>query len=102
MATRWTYVDPRIAFNLQLSFIPVLIAVFTGSRRPYGAALGAVLFVALEDFLITRLPYHYMLLFGLVMVAVMLYSPGGVAVFVSRWWEQALAWGRGVGRVVTR
>jgi hypothetical protein len=32
----------------------------------------------------------------------MLYSPGGVAVFVSRWWEQALAWGRGEGRVVTR
>jgi len=102
MATRWTYVDPRIAFNLQLSFIPVLIAVFTGSRRPYGAALGAVLFVALEDFLITRLPYHYMLLFGLVMVAVMLYSPGGVAVFVSRWWEQVLAWGRGERRAVTR
>ncbi|MDR7416899.1 MAG: branched-chain amino acid ABC transporter permease [Armatimonadota bacterium] len=97
MATRWTYVDPRIAFNLQLSFIPVLIAVFTGSRRPYGAALGAVLFVALEDFLITRLPYHYMLLFGLVMVAVMLYSPGGVTAFVSRWWEQVLAWAGGRG-----
>ncbi|MCS7173909.1 MAG: branched-chain amino acid ABC transporter permease [Armatimonadetes bacterium] len=94
MATRWTYVDPRIAFNLQLSFIPVLIAVFSGSRRPYGAALGALLFVALEDFLITRLPYHYMLLFGLVMVAVMLYSPGGVTVLAGRWWEQVLAWSR--------
>ncbi len=94
MATRWTYVDPRIAFNLQLSFIPVLIAVFSGSRRPYGAALGAVAFVALEDFLITRLPYHYMLLFGLVMVAVMLYSPGGITALAGRWWERAVAWSR--------
>ena len=28
MATRWTYIDPKIAFNPGLSFMPVLMAIF--------------------------------------------------------------------------
>jgi branched-chain amino acid transport system permease protein len=78
MATRWTYIDPKIAFNPLLSFMPVLMAIFGGMRRIYGPIIGAAVFTYLEEFLITRLPYHYMLIFGIIMVVAILYLPNGL------------------------
>ncbi len=78
MATRWSYVDPYIAFNPLFSFMAVLMAIFGGLGRFYGPILGAVFIAYLEETLITRFPYHYMLIFGIVLVATILYLPGGV------------------------
>ncbi len=44
MATRWTYIDPKIAFNPLISFMPVLMAIFGGMRRLYGPIIGATIF----------------------------------------------------------
>lgn len=78
MATRWTYIDPRIAFNPLYSFMPVLMAIFGGMERIYGPIIGAIVFTLLEEFLVTKLPYHYMLIFGLVLVISILYMPNGI------------------------
>ena len=78
MATRWSYVDPYIAFNPLFSFMAVLMAIFGGLGQFYGPILGAVTIAYLEETLITRFPYHYMLIFGIVLVATILYLPGGV------------------------
>ena len=78
MATRWTYIDPKIAFNPLISFMPVLMAIFGGTRRLYGPVVGAAFFTYLEEFLITRFPYHYMLIFGIIMVGAILYMPDGL------------------------
>ncbi len=78
MATRWSYVDPYIAFNPLFSFMAVLMAIFGGLGRFYGPILGAVIIAYLEETLITRFPYHYMLIFGIVLVATILYLPGGL------------------------
>jgi len=59
MATRWTYVDPYIAFNPLFSFMPVLMAIFGGMGRFYGPIIGAIIFGYLEEVLITRFPYYY-------------------------------------------
>ncbi|MGB9887156.1 MAG: branched-chain amino acid ABC transporter permease [Moorellales bacterium] len=85
MASRWTYIDPTIAFNLQLTFMPVLMAVFGGMGQLYGPVVGAAVFTYLEDFLITRLPYFYMLIFGSVMVATVLYLPDGLVGLIQKW-----------------
>lgn len=85
MASRWTYIDPGIAFNLQLTFMPVLMAVFGGMNRLSGPIAGAVAFACLEDFLITRFPYFYMLIFGTVMVLTVLYLPEGLTGVVDQW-----------------
>jgi branched-chain amino acid transport system permease protein len=86
MATRWTYIDPRIAFNPTLSFLPVLMAIFGGMSALYGPIIGAAIFTYLEEFLITRFPYHYMLIFGIIMVFSILYMPDGlVGVFNKMW-----------------
>lgn len=78
MATRWTYVDPYFAFDPFRSFMPVLMAIFGGMAQMYGPVIGAAIFALLEETLITRFPYHYMLIFGIIMVISILYLPDGL------------------------
>ena len=89
MATRWTYIDPKIAFNPLLSFLPVLMAIFGGIRYLYGPIIGAAFFAYLEEFLITRFPYHYMLIFGIIMVVAILYMPDGLVGLIQKLWKRA-------------
>jgi len=85
MATRWTYIDPQIAFNPLFSFMPVLMAIFGGIGQLYGPILGAAIFALLEEVLITEFPYYYMLLFGIILIAVILFLPGGLVGLIQRW-----------------
>jgi branched-chain amino acid transport system permease protein len=85
MATRWTYIDPKIAFNPLVSFMPVLMAIFGGMGKLYGPLIGATIFTYLEEFLITRFPYYYMLIFGIIMAVTILYLPEGLVGLIQRW-----------------
>jgi branched-chain amino acid transport system permease protein len=78
MATKWTYIDPYIAFNTLFSFMPVLMAIFGGIGQLYGPVIGAAIFTYLEEFLISRFPYYYMLIFGIIMVITISYLPDGM------------------------
>jgi len=88
MATRWAYIDPRISFNPLFSFMPVMMAIFGGMGQLYGPVLGAAFFTYLEEYLITEFAYHYMLFFGIVLVAAILYLPNGVSGLISKWWRR--------------
>ena len=85
MATRWIYIDPSIAFNILYSFLPVLMAIFGGMGQLYGPILGAAIFAYLEELLITRFPYYYMLFFGVVLVVAVLYLPNGFVGLIEKW-----------------
>src|SRR4030042_1416623 len=85
MATRWTYIDPYIAFNVLFSFMPVLMAIFGGMGQFYGPIIGAAIFAYLEETLITKFPYYYMLIFGIILVVAILYLPGGLVGLVQKW-----------------
>jgi branched-chain amino acid transport system permease protein len=91
MATKWTYIDPWIAFNVFYSFMPVLMAFFGGVGQFYGPVIGAIGFTYLEEFLITKFPELYMLLFGAILVVAILYLPGGLGGLVQKWWKGGLA-----------
>jgi branched-chain amino acid transport system permease protein len=99
MATRWTYVDPYIAFNYLFSFMTVLMAIFGGVGQFYGPILGAAVIAYLEEVLITRFPYYYMLLFGLILVVVILFLPNGLAGLIQRGGAtlRQLKWQKGDG-----
>jgi branched-chain amino acid transport system permease protein len=84
MATRWTYIDPSIAFNTLFSFMPVLMAIFGGISRLYGPILGAAIFSLLEEVLITEFPYYYMLIFGIILMAVILFLPNGLVGLIKK------------------
>jgi branched-chain amino acid transport system permease protein len=88
MATRWTYVDPYIAFNLLYSFMPVLMAIFGGMGHLFGPVLGAAIFAYLEELLITKFPYYYMLTFGLILLVVIFYLPDGLVGLIQKWRER--------------
>lgn len=101
MATRWTYIDPYIAFNSLFSFMPVLMATFGGMKRFYGPVVGAVFFAYLEELLITRFPYYYMLLFGTILVVTILYLPNGLVGLIEKvhlGWPRIPAIQSGAGR----
>ena len=89
IATRWTYVDPYIAFNMNYSFTPVLMAIFGGIGQLGGSVLGAILFAYLEQILLTKFPYYYMLLFGTVMVVSVVYLPNGLTGLIQKWRSRA-------------
>jgi branched-chain amino acid transport system permease protein len=84
MATRWTYVDPYVAFNVIFSFLPVVMAIFGGMSQIYGPVIGAVVFAYLEETLLTKFPYYYMLTFGIVLIVVIMYLPGGLVGLIPR------------------
>jgi branched-chain amino acid transport system permease protein len=85
MATRWTYIDPYVAFNPLYSFMPVLMAIFGGMGQLYGPILGSAIFTYLEEVLITKFPYYYMLIFGFILVVVIVYLPDGLLGLVQKW-----------------
>jgi len=89
MATRWTYVDPYIAFDVRISFLPVLMAIFGGMGQLYGPVIGAIIFAYLQEILITRFSELYMLIFGVVLVAAILYMPSGLVGLVQRLWKRS-------------
>jgi len=78
MATRWTYIDPSIAFNPLFSFMPVLMAIFGGIGSITGQIIGATVLTLLADFLLTEFPYYYMLIYGIILVVVILFLPSDV------------------------
>ena len=84
IATRWTYVDPYIAFNYVNTFMPVLMAIFGGMGHLIGPVLGAAIFAYLQELLTTKLPYLYMLIFGLVLVIAIMYLPNGLVGIVQK------------------
>ena len=77
MSTTIGYVDPDIAFRLLSSFFPVLMAIFGGIRYTYGPIVGAVIFYSLEHILRLKTD-HYIIIFGIVMVVVILVIPKGL------------------------
>jgi branched-chain amino acid transport system permease protein len=85
MSMRWTYIDPTLAFSIQYSFMPVLMAIFGGMGYLYAPITGAAIFSLLEEFLTTKFPYYYMLLFGLTMLVVILFMPHGLEGVIEKW-----------------
>jgi branched-chain amino acid transport system permease protein len=92
MATKWTYIDPYVAFNPLFNFFPVLMAIFGGIGQIYGPVIGAAVFTYLEEVLTTKLPYYYMLIFGVILVLAILYLPDGLVGLVQR--LRRRKWGR--------
>jgi branched-chain amino acid transport system permease protein len=88
MATKWTYIDPFIAFNPFYSFMPVLMAIFGGMGQLYGPVMGAAVFTYLEEFLITRFSELYMLMFGAIMVIAIVYLPDGLVGLIQNIWKR--------------
>jgi branched-chain amino acid transport system permease protein len=85
MATKWAYIDPRIAFNPILNFTPVLMALFGGVGKIYGPILGASVLTLVSEVLLSRFPYYYMLLYGIIFIVIISFLPDGLVGFMRKW-----------------
>jgi branched-chain amino acid transport system permease protein len=96
MATKWTYIDPTIAFNPFFSFMPVVMAIFGGMGQLYGPVIGAVVLTYLEEFLITKFAELYMLIFGAILVIAILHLHGGLVGLIQKLWQRIFGRGHAV------
>ena len=85
MATKWAYIDPRIAFNPVLNFTPVLMALFGGVGNIFGPILGAGILTMGSEVLLSRFPYYYMLMYGIIFIVIISFLPNGLTGLASRW-----------------
>lgn len=88
IATRRTYIDPGIAFDLNHSFLPVLMAMFGGMSNLVGPVIGAAVFTYIGEILLTRFPDLYMLIFGIVLVIAILFMPNGIIGVAQQAWSK--------------
>jgi len=72
------HVEARIAFNVFNSFVPILMAIFGGMGQLYGPVVGAAVFGYLDRTLRVELQEYFMLAFGIILVAVILFLPNGI------------------------
>jgi branched-chain amino acid transport system permease protein len=74
---RSTYFDPLEIFNPQTSVLIVTMAVIGGSDKPFGPLLGVAFLVFLQELLWANLPQLYMIVVGVLLIAVVVWFPGG-------------------------
>jgi branched-chain amino acid transport system permease protein len=84
MATKFSYIDPNSAFNPLISFTPVLMSLFGGVGKGYGPILGAFILTFISELLLSRFPYFYTLIYGIIFIVVILFMPKGLAGFLTR------------------
>ncbi|MGY6566101.1 MAG: branched-chain amino acid ABC transporter permease [Halomonadaceae bacterium] len=79
VAPRWTYLDPSIAFNPNISFQVLIMALLGGARRLYGPLLGVIPMVLLFEYLSSHFPHLFSILLGITFLAIVYMVPHGVA-----------------------
>ena len=77
-------VNPPI-FGLENAFLLLFMVIVGGSGRPAGAIVGAILLYLLPLFLSPLIGHHHALVFGVVMVAVVLFQPKGLIGIWDGW-----------------
>lgn len=73
-----TYVDPASAFGTGVGFAPIIMAALGGSGTVAGPVVGAVSLMLVEELLWSRLGYLQLAMYGVVLVAVGMFMPGGL------------------------
>lgn len=73
-----TYIDPASAFGSSVAFAPVIMAMLGGSGTVLGPVIGAVFLTAVEEVLWSHVGYLQLTMYGVVLVCVGIFMPGGL------------------------
>jgi branched-chain amino acid transport system permease protein len=79
MATRWSYIDPDLAFAPFVTFFTIMMILVGGWNSAFwGPIIGATTLTILSDTILAEFPNLTMLLFGVVLVAVITFLRNGL------------------------
>lgn len=80
-----TITIPYEAFNLHIGVVSIVMAVLGGPYSTVGPILGAIVLKTAEEFMRTTIPYGYMLIYGLILIAGILFLPKGLTGVFKKW-----------------
>jgi len=78
LAHQYTYIDPSI-FTMLMSLLVVTIVIMGGVSLPYGAVVGSIVLIGAME-LLRFTPELRIVVYGLVLILVVRFRPGGVLV----------------------
>jgi branched-chain amino acid transport system permease protein len=83
-ASYQAFIDPLDMFSFDRSISFVLIGVIGGIGTILGPAMGAVVFVVIQEFLLASYPQLYLGLYGVLLIVVILFEPLGLSGLLMR------------------
>ncbi|WLD58506.1 branched-chain amino acid ABC transporter permease [Salinispirillum sp. LH 10-3-1] len=89
MAPRFVYIEPSMAFNPQVSFLVVIMALLGGVHRLWGPLMGAIPFALLWEVIASNFPNQTVLVMGLAFLVVVFYIPNGVSGILENLYRKA-------------
>jgi len=78
LAHQYTYIDPTI-FTMLMSLLVVTIVIMGGVGLPYGAVVGSIVLIGAME-LLRFTPELRIMVYGLVLILVVRFRPGGILV----------------------
>ncbi|MFC3851982.1 branched-chain amino acid ABC transporter permease [Salinispirillum marinum] len=84
MAPRFVYIEPAMAFNPQVSFLVVIMALLGGVHRLWGPLMGAIPFALVWELIASNFPNQTVLVMGLAFLVVVFYIPNGVSGIIEK------------------
>ena len=82
------FINPNVVFGMEIALVPVSMAMLGGSGVIIGPIVGAFFITLVEEFLWTKVPYFHLAAYGIAIVLVGLYMPGGIVRL--RWFRKPL------------
>ncbi|NQU73067.1 MAG: branched-chain amino acid ABC transporter ATP-binding protein/permease [Rhodospirillales bacterium] len=73
-----SFIDPPTVFGLDVALIPVAMALLGGSGLLWGPVVGVLILGSLNQFLVVNIAFLQTAIFGLVLLLIGRYMPGGL------------------------
>ena len=86
MALRWTYIDPPIAFNSNISFQVCIMSILGGVNDVRGPIIGAIALTLIAEAFGVQFPYHYLIILGVTLILIMKFWPMGLLGALQQLW----------------
>jgi branched-chain amino acid transport system permease protein len=87
-ASFYSFIEPNDTFGFERSIGFVLMAVIGGVGTALGPALGAVVFVLVQTYLLASYPELHLGLYGVLLIAIILFEPLGLTGLGRRLWRR--------------
>ncbi|ALS25191.1 MULTISPECIES: branched-chain amino acid ABC transporter permease [Paenibacillus] len=84
------FIDPEMAFTVHLSAEMIFVTVIGGIGTIAGPIIGSTLLIGLQEYLkgipaLQTYPSLYLVIYGLMIMAVIVYLPGGMVDGIKKW-----------------